>query len=99
MLPIDELPDDSAEDGASDIDPVMLLALNSTASVTWEELEFKVSAALSSDELSPKRCPLTRDAKARELAKHLRKPVSELRGRLAAAPVLHVSPRPERTAR
>ncbi|KZT72952.1 hypothetical protein DAEQUDRAFT_654770, partial [Daedalea quercina L-15889] len=62
VLPIDEEPADSAEDDADNKDPVMLLALNSTASVAWEELEFK----------------------ARELAKHLRKPVSELRGRLAA---------------
>ncbi|EPT03468.1 hypothetical protein FOMPIDRAFT_1158999 [Fomitopsis schrenkii] len=75
VLPIGEVPGDSAEE--SDTDPVMLLALNSTASVAWEEL----------------------DLKARELAKHLRKPVLELRGRLAAAPVLHVSPRPERTVR
>ena len=94
MLPIDEVLDDSAEDGASDTDPVMLLALNSTASVTWEELEFKVIG-----ESSFEWCSLIPDVQARELAKHLRKPVSELRGRLAAAPVLHVSPRPERTAR
>ncbi|KAH9929718.1 uncharacterized protein B0H18DRAFT_172445 [Fomitopsis serialis] len=79
VLPIDEeqYDDDATENGTGDKDPVMLLALNSTSSVSWEELELK----------------------ARELAKHLRKPVSELRGRLAAAPVLHVGPRPERTAR
>jgi len=78
VLPIDEEQhDDATDDGTSDKDPVMLLALNATPSVSWEELELK----------------------ARELAKHLRKPVSELRGRLAAAPVLHVGPRPERTAR
>ena len=47
VMPIDEVPDDSAEDGANDTDPVMLLALNSTPSVTWEELEFKVSDELS----------------------------------------------------
>ncbi|KAH9837319.1 uncharacterized protein C8Q71DRAFT_707072 [Rhodofomes roseus] len=77
VLPIDEEYDDATENGTSDKDPVMLLALNATTSVSWDELEFK----------------------ARELVKHLQKPVSELRGRLAAAPVLHINPRSERTAR
>ena len=76
----------------------MLLALNASSSVTWKEMELKVTAIRFNVSHCPPPSVLT-TLQASELANHLEKPMTELRGRLIASPVIPVFPHHPRAPR
>jgi len=75
VIPVEQVKPQS-ENQEEETEPLMILALNASDSVSWKVME----------------------TKARQLTRHLEKPVSELREKLAVAPVSPIG-NPQRTAR
>ena len=74
MLPVE----DSEEPLSDDHAPLMLLALNSTDAIDWEELQAKVKS-IKLYRMQIHKCLVQGD----QLAKHLAKPLSRFREHLA----------------
>lgn len=71
----------------------MILALNAAKSVSWKQMEAKVSIQLC---ISVDILLTTHASQAKQLAHHLDKPVGELREKLAVAPSSPIA-NPQRT--